>query len=313
MDILSQIPALVKWRDKKRANLLIADKLQDAGYQLRGARVRLCGTALFLKTCPDCGKSFVSSANLCRDRLCPTCEWRLSMRRFAEMCAVMQYISDDEFVDAGFLTLTVRNCEPGELRATLQQMAKDWNRMLQLRGLKRMVCGWARSLEITYNAKTRTFHPHYHVIILTRAQKSTGELQKAFRAAWARACRLDYEPITDYREIRAADKDGGTNIDNDKFAAAICETYKYAVKSDDMRDMPLSDFRALVSAIAGLRFAAFGGIIKDARRALSFKEETDDNEKEIDRDICDCGAKLTTEILRWSMRRNEYVRFSELI
>lgn len=305
MTIIAQEDALVKWTERKKTNLKIANKMFDAGFEERAKRMMFCGTRLVKSVCPDCGKSEISSANLCRDRLCPTCAWRLSLRRFADMCATMQYLNDFSSYDAGFLTLTVKNCKPEELRYTLQKLAEDWNRMMVQRGMKKIVWGWARSLEITYNPRTNTFHPHYHVIMITDTRGDTeGEIRRYFREAWANACRLSYEPITDYRYIRSK-AEGGTNIDNQEFANAILETYKYSVKSDDMKQMPLEVFRQFVAAISGIRFCSFGGAIKKARKELGYK----DTDEEIDEDVrvtCDCGAHMTQALLLWSFTDNQY-------
>lgn len=305
MNIIAQDAATVKWTEKKRNNLYIANRMIDAGFEDRGKRMMFCGTRLIKSICPECGKSEVSSANLCRDRLCPTCSWRLSLRRYADMCATMQYLNDFSQYSAGFLTLTVKNCKPEDLRDTLKKMAQDWNRMMCDRDMKRITWGWARSLEITYNPITNTFHPHYHVIMITDTRDDTeGELNAYFRLAWASACRLSYDPITDYRWITNKAK-SGTNIDNEDFTRAILETYKYSVKSDDMRKMPLDTFRQFVAAISGIRFCSFGGKIKEARRALGYK----DNDGEVDEKIrlkCDCGASMTHALLLWSFEDHQY-------
>lgn len=305
--IITESPAFVKWSEKKRSANRMADKMIDAGYEKRGLRMKFCGDFLKMKYCPDCGKSFVSSANLCRDKLCPTCAWRLSLKRFAEMCCTLQYINDIDTYNAGFLTLTVRNCAPEELKFTLGEMSKAWNRMLVGRKIKPIIKGWARSVEITYNKKTKTFHPHYHIIMLYDPEMSPGEMAKLTRKKWDDACRLDYEPITDFREIRS-NEDAGTNIDNENFVNSILETFKYAVKSDEVEQMPMNIFRALISGIDGVRMVSYGGIIKTARQALDYKkDDLEEEDTEIDISACSCGAKNMREaLLKWSFSEQQY-------
>lgn len=294
-----------KWTEKKRKNLVIADKMQDAGFFKRGLRMRDCGTFLNYKICPDCGKSFISSANLCRDKLCPTCAWRLSLKRFAEMCSTMSYLDEMDLGCAGFLTLTVKNCKPENLRYTVKKMNEDWNRMLASRKMKDVMSGWAKSLEITYNQETNTFHPHFHVIVLFEDFLGEGETQRLFRNAWSKACRLPYEPITDFRTIDRSKESLGS--DNDKIFGAILETFKYSVKDKDIEDMPLQTFRDFVVGIQGLRFVSFGGIIKKARQNLGLKEDdNDENDIEINRDKCTCGADLLKVICQWSFTEKQY-------
>lgn len=284
----------------------ISDKMIDAGFKKRGYTMRECGTFLQYKVCPDCGKSFISSANLCRDRLCPTCSWRLSLKRFAEMCQIMTKISEEDLDSAGFLTLTVQNCKPENLRYTIKKMNEDWNRMLAGRKMKSLLLGWAKSLEITYNEEKNTFHPHFHIIVLFNDFLGEGETNMIFRKAWDKACRLPYEPITDFRLIES--KKESISVDNDNVFNAILETFKYAVKDHDMENMPLQTFREFVQAIQGLRFVSFGGIIKQARQDLGIQDTEEDieNDIELSREKCNCGADLIKMIYQWSFTEKQY-------
>jgi plasmid rolling circle replication initiator protein Rep len=296
----------LKWTTKKLANILVADKLTDAGFEKRGFRMRECGTYLTYKYCPDCGKTFISSSNLCRDKLCPTCSWRLSLKRFAEMCCTINALGDYNLTCAGFLTLTVKNCKPENLKYTIKKMNEDWNRMLAGRRMRVLIIGWARSLEITYNKENNTFHPHFHVIVLFEDLIPEGELNRMFRKAWASACRLPYEPITDFRLIDRCAESMAT--DNDKIFHAVLETFKYSVKDSEMEDMPIPVFRQFVLAIQGMRFVSFGGIIKQTRRELGLRESEQDDENEIElaRDKCTCGANLLKVVCKWSFTEKQY-------
>lgn len=291
-----------KWETKKRYNIMIADKMTDAGYTKRGAAMRDCGTFLQFNICPDCGKSFISSANLCRDRLCPTCSWRLSLKRFAEMCSVMNSISEEKLQTAGFLTLTVRNCKPEYLRFTINKMNEDFNRMMANRKIKAMLSGWAKAVEITYNAKSNTFHPHFHIILLFEEFTTEKDTRIFFHDAWAKACRMGYVPITDFRMITP---EKNTTTQNEDMVKAVLETFKYSVKHDELADMPMNTFRKFVAEINGLRFVSFGGIIKEARHMLNFRDD-DDGDIEVSKDVCTCGADLIKTICRWSFSEQQY-------
>lgn len=307
MDIISQSEPLVKWSEKKKKSLKVSAKMIDAGFKSRGIRMQNCGDFINFKICPDCGKSYISSTNLCRDRLCPTCAWRLSLKKFAEMCCTLQSIEGLHSYGAGFLTLTVRNCSPQGLGMALKKMAADWNRMLQQTAIKGLFVGWARSVEITYNPKKKSFHPHFHIIVLYEELLSVGEMHEMLRKAWNKAARLDYEAITDFRAIESSD----ANLDNDGFYSAIVETFKYAVKSDDIEEMDIPTFRTFVQAIQGVRFVSYGGIIKEARRNLGYKETDDDEDIEFTKDACGaCGAELIKAVLQWSLTDGQYKKFT---
>lgn len=300
---------LQKWSEKKRNSVRVGRKMIDAGFIERGKRMEYCGHFLNMKKCPDCGHSEISSASLCRDKLCPTCQWRLSLRRFSEMCCTVSYIKDLDEYNAGFLTLTVRNCSPCDLRYTLQTMTKDWNRLMAQRWMKKIMAGCARSVEITYNPFTKTFHPHFHIITLTNPGYDEGFLRAKFNQGWQKASRLDYCPVTDFRFIKA-DEDGSGNIDDDRLTGAILETFKYATKADDLESMPLHIFRQFVTAIQGVRFTSFAGIIKEARKNLGYKDD-EETDEEITRDKCKCGKDMTLHLLQWSFAKKEYIDISK--
>ena len=305
MNSIAQEEPLVKWSAKKRESLKVSQKMIDAGFKTRGIRMQNCGDFINFKLCPDCGKSFISSTNLCRDRLCPTCSWRLSLKKFAEMCSVLSAISELHEYGAGFLTLTVKNCRPENLSFTLKKMAADWNRMLQLKFCKEHFVGWARSVEITYNEKTREFHPHFHIILLYDGKLTGGDMNFNLRKAWQKSARLDYEPITDFRVVGAE----SATLDCGAYYRAICETFKYAVKSDDLKDMPIGIFRTFVQAIQGVRFVSYGGLIKEVRKALGLRDtdEDDGNEIELSREHCDkCGSVLLQAVMQWSLTEGQY-------
>lgn len=316
MNIIAEVSPLVKWNEKKARNLRTAHKMIDAGFEERGKRMMFCGTFLTSEKCPECGKSTISSANLCRDRLCPTCAWRLSLKRYAEMCCTLQSIHDIGQYEAGFLTLTVKNCDPENLRYTIEKMAEDWHRMLCDRTVRGITIGWARSLEITYNWRTGQFHPHYHVIMLTENGGDQATLQQFFRNRWQVCARLPYEPITDYRSIesRASVR---SDIDSADFTKAILETYKYSVKSDDIEEMPLAIFRQFVTAIAGKRFCSYGGIIKKARRELGYKDndelESEDCALAGTKKVCACGGVMQQEVLQWSFTEKQYKVLADML
>ena len=318
MVIISQIPAAVKWTEKKHNSLAVASALARAGLIERAQRMKQCGRWLTVEKCPECGKSHVSSASLCRDRLCPTCAWRLNLKRFAEMMACAGLITDMGAFTPAFLTLTVRNVRADKLRETLSKMAEDWNRFINRPKTKELVRGWARALEITYNRESHTFHPHYHIILLQDSDilwmrgMTPAECQTYYRSAWKKASRLDYEPITDYREIHPKNGDSGM-CDSDKLAAAISETFKYATKSRDIEDMSAAELREYAAAISGIRMTAYGGIIKKARAKLGYHGD-DLSETDTEPHIkCTCGSDMVKMIAQWSFERGQYEFLTEFL
>ena len=300
------------WSEKKKASASVAEKMFKIGQKRRAYRMKDCARFLTVKVCPDCGRAAGSSATLCRDRICPTCQWRLSLKRYAQMCQVLGRVDDIDQYHAMFLTLTVRNCTGSNLRAQIGVMSEAWNRLLQRKPVKRILAGWARSLEVTYNKDRGDFHPHYHVILLIdpECDMSFDDLQKSFNEWWKISARLGYRPITDIRTI--------TNLvpenDNEPLKTAIAETFKYTVKDSSLLEMPLTDFARYVEAVEGKRLVAYGGVIKEARKELNIDTDAIEDDDGKAADICiDCGAGLIQDVLEWSFTEGTYKRMKEAI
>lgn len=330
-----------KWTEKKRSNIEIsrkflrlasatereAEKMHDndnpgrveveriraEAYRKRGYRMKECGRFITVSTCPDCGRSEASSATLCRDRVCPTCSWRLAAKQSAEMLQTLALINDIEDYTAAFLTLTVKNCEPDQLPAVLDMMSEAWHRMAMKKKFKELVKGTARSTEITYNAKTRTFHPHYHIILmLDCTPERLGELNAFFNEEWGKAARLVYQPITDLRLI-----ENRAMLETDKpkaelYKKAILETFKYTIKDDSLKEMPLYIFRYYVDGVQGKRLINYTGIIKEARGQLEFTEELDED-GQTSKKCPECNADMLQAVYQWSFAAGTYQRFEEIV
>lgn len=330
-----------KWTEKKKANLTIAKKflqlaaitteraerLREADngraalmerakadeYRKRGYRMKECARFITVKTCPDCGRSVASSAALCRDRVCPTCAWRLSAKRAAEMLQTLALITDLGEYTAAFLTLTVKNCEADQLGATLDMMSEAWHRMASKRQFRELVKGTARSVEITYNSETKQLHPHFHIILLLDCEQSEmGEMNRFFNSEWARAARLVYQPITDLRMIRNETilSGGSGESEAERYKTAILETFKYTIKDDSLADMPLGIFRYYVDGVAGKRLINYTGVIKTARKKLGYKEnEEEEGTEESGMKCPDCGHEMLEAVFEWSYSTKTYQRF----
>lgn len=325
MNSISQKTAAVKWGEKKKLSNRLARKMSAAGFEKRGNLMSHCGDIIGLKVCPNCGNTHIAKAQLCRDKMCPTCAWRLSIKRYAEMCKTFDAIEGMDKLLPLFWTVTVRNCAAANISQTLKSMSEDWNRLMARKTIKPLFKGWARAVEITYNRKADTFHPHYHIIVLASKKvletmfplarndkQRVAYLMPSLGAAWKEAARLDYEPITDLRAI--ASKHG----EPDNITAAILETFKYSVKSSELDQMPLGTFRCLVNGLAGKRMTAYGGVIKEARRLMCLSErdeltEADNNlEGEQQQPCTRCGSQeMRLMIFRWASNEQQYQDVAE--
>lgn len=288
-----------KWYTHKLESQRVARKMYYIDKE-RAQRMSNCADILVYNLCPDCGAWEIKKANLCRDRFCPTCNWRLSLQRYAKMTQIMQVLAEQyPSTNYSFVTLTVKNCTAENLSSVMSAMAKSWNAMLHKKEYRDgAIAGYARSVEVTYNKITKEFHPHYHVIVAWGEDDFSGRLVSNW-LSYAADQGLD-------ANIKAQCSESITTKDEgESMAGAICETFKYAVKSKQLDDMPLAQFRQLVKEIGGKRLVSFGGIFKKIAKEIGAEMEKVEDE---DTKLCrHCGnTQLDKVVYKWSFGDQRY-------
>lgn len=303
---ISTSVSIPKFSDKKAESLLVAQKLYSAGLKKRGDRIMSCNRVLKFSQCADCGHIDVVSASYCRDRLCPLCSWRLSIQRYARMRRILEVISTTEY-EFSLVTLTVKNCKSKDLSTTIAAMSAAWADVRRQRWLKDRLVGWARSLEVTYNKQTREVHPHFHVIcVWSRASEGGCEaLIKEWLLRCSRHGLVCTASAQDSQSITSAGGEGTSLI------GAICETFKYCVKSKDLLEgVPLSIVYDIATGLNNKKLIILGGIIKETAKKLSLEDIDKPDDDTSDRtSICTtCGGTHLDELIAvWSLRSNTYV------
>jgi plasmid rolling circle replication initiator protein Rep len=206
------------------------------------------------------------------------------------------------------LTLTVRNVTGEELKPTIDAMQKGWNRFTQIVGVAGVMKGYFKALEITHNVKYGaldfdTYHPHFHVLMAVKPSyfKSRYYISQAkFVELWRQAAGLDYDPVVDVRKVK-----GDT-------AGAVAEVAKYAVKPGDFIlpddwDLTIETVRLLDVALEKRRFVAFGGVMREAHKALNLDNEEDGDLIHVDDEGVD--TKEPDEILETYVWNSGYNQF----
>ncbi len=220
----------------------------------------------------DTGESRLKlrSARFCRVRHCPVCQWRRSLMWQARFLQALPAIEAAHPKARWlFLTLTVRNMPISELRASLQDMNKAWQRLIKRQEFASNVQGWIRTTEVT-RGRDDSAHPHFHCLLMVRPSYFTHNYvkQERWTDLWRECARLDYTPIVDIRTVKARLGAPGES----PLRRAVSETLKYAVKPGDMRDDWLIE---LTRQVHRLRFIASGGALKDILR------ETEETEQDL--------------------------------
>lgn len=234
----------------------------------KSERMKECAQWLAFHRKED-GTMKLHDARFCRVRLCPICQWRRSLKTFAQMSQVLDQATADgyQFI---FLTLTIRNCEASVLSDELTHILLSFNRLMKYKDVQKAVKGYYRGCEVTHNVRTDEYHPHLHVILAVRSTYFKGAVylsQERWTELWKKALQVDYTPIVDIRRCKGGSK-------------AIAEACKYAVKPSDIInfddwDMTVDTLRVLDKALEKRRFIGLGGVLKDIHKQLHLDDMED--------------------------------------
>lgn len=301
---------------KKELNIQMADKLNNVGLTKRAERMSECSKEITIKLCPECGRYEITKAKLCRDRLCPVCSWRLSLKRYSEMMNVSKdIITEYPNNQWSFMSLTVQNCAPDKLDYVLNKMSEAFNRMRQRKIYKEDILGWARTVEVTFNKEDNTLHPHYHVLLIWN--KNVNVLHQGARLLnhWVASVKdlivsIKAQNIEDIYNKDKADYDvkGEEKADID-VTKAVLESFKYTQKASQALYMPTSIFYQYAQNIARKRTVSYGGLIKKQMKKLHYNINDDMPETVEDMFICkNCGSTSLSEALyKWSFAERSYL------
>lgn len=257
------------WKGKKQRSQLMAEHLYHASddFKKKARRMSQCASVLTFNV-TDQGLK-LAQCYFCKGRLCSMCNWRRSLKIAFQNKKIVEVANERHNLKWIFLTLTVRNCKAEELKATVNDMMKAWNRFAGYKKVKEGVKGWFRALEITKNTdefitKKRywnsrkyydkqglkpgdsnpnygTYHPHFHVLMCV-APSFFGKnyiKQSEWIEFWRKAMRLDYKPVVDVRKVKPKKNVDFEAIEDDVKEAireqkAILEISKYPVKDTDI-------------------------------------------------------------------------------
>lgn len=261
---------IYKMTKEKKLNLISDSRLFDLEH--------CADTLLFMQNAE--GKKKLKSANFCRLRLCPMCQWRRSLKMFGQVKKITDKILEsDKSIRFIFGTFTIRNCDAKDLEACIDNLNKKFRYLVAssltfapAKKLKQNLLGYLKAVEVTYNTKDKTYHPHLHVIFAVRntffSSSKYYMSKKEWINLWQQALGVDYKPQTDIRAIKS-----GT-------AKAVAEVAKYPVKTAPILSLPDDEavevLKTLTFCLHKKRFVSYGGIFKTIKQELKLHDvETD--------------------------------------
>lgn len=256
--------------DMKQEYRRLAERMSDCSGRLTFERLahKIEGTIRYK----------LAGARFCKVRNCPMCQWRRSVRNLSRFHAALPAIREafpkHRFL---FLTLTVPNPKYEDLRKTVVDMNKGFQRLIQRKEWPAV--GFVKSVEVTNeeNAKTGKkrpgyAHPHFHILMMVPPSYFHHNYlsQSRWLELWREAMRD--ESITQLN-VKAVNE-------KDDLGKAVQETLKYSLKVEDALQDPEFLF-CMTRELHKMRFLSLGGIFKDMLKDM--KEVMTDDEM-IDRE-----------------------------
>ena len=275
----------------------------------------------------------LKSANFCRDRLCPLCQWRRSLKLGAQCRAVVaeadrRKIARDRAAWRWImLTLTQRNVDGPDLGAEIDRIHAAVRVLTKSPRWRAAVRGWLRVTEVTRNndyssPNYGTYHPHLHILIAVprRYFRGADYIPAAeWRAMWRTYMHLDYDPDIDVRVVTAKGQTIDATDPTQSMGAAVAEVTKYAAKpgsyliASDL-DATVDAVATLATALRGRRLCAWGGVCKEAAQALHLDSLETGDLVHIDEDATgDPAADAVSQYVayHWALGIRNYIQGQE--
>lgn len=297
-----QLVKIYKTAREKNINLITDSRLFDLEH--------CADTLLFAENAE--GKKKLKSANFCRLRLCPMCQWRRSLKMFGQVQTITDKILErDKSTRFLFATFTVKNVDAENLETCINILN---NKFLYLvsrnktfapaKKLKQNLLGYLKAVEVTYNTKDKTYHPHLHVIFAVKStffkNKQNYMTKKEWIELWQKALGVDYKPQTDIRAIK-------TNT-----GKAIAEVAKYPAKVAPILslndDEAVEVLKTLTLSLNKKRFVSYGGIFKTIKQELKLQDvETDKDLVNTDIEQQERFNAVTAVLFRYNFKFGCYI------
>ena len=289
------------WRGRKVLSLKLADIFENLGYKKSLVeRVQTCGDVLRFIQRQD-GSLKLYQAYFCKNKLCPMCNWRRSMKYSYQTSKIVdEAIKQEPKGRFLFLTLTIKNVSGNDLNKKLTLLTQSFDRLFRRAKVKKNLLGYLRSVEVTHNEDDNSYHPHIHVLMMVRPSyfqsKKDYITQKEWIDMWKQSLKVSYKPMIDIRTVKETGKG---------MRGAILEAAKYPTKPIklDVENKQVVD--DLYNGLYRKRQLGYGGLFKVIKKQLSLDDaetgdlvHTSDNAESI--------SKGTEIVAFWNASKQNY-------
>lgn len=107
--------------------------------------------------------------NACNDNLCNICNWQKAKKNKVIIANILKEAVYHHKYKLIFLRLSNTTVDCNNLDASLKQLQIANNKLLNNRTIKKPLLGYIKKLEITYNSNDKTYNPHYHILLVMKA------------------------------------------------------------------------------------------------------------------------------------------------
>lgn len=240
-----------QWGD--RAAYLMRPYISDAAY----LDMVHCGDAIEVIMHDD-GSAHLGNGWYCRQRFCPGCAWRRSLRDSRIIYGVWEQMLAQHRVPI-LVGLTIPNVSGDNLPNAVTGINRAYNRLMRL---KRYHEAWRhsiRKLEITYNQRADTYHPHLHVLIFVDPGYWRDRYinHDTLLQDWRSVTGISCITQVDVRRCTTS----GTRV------GAIAEVAKYCAKSTDYLASQ-QVFDRMYNALYHKQYITYSGACATARKQL---------------------------------------------
>ncbi|MGG7079672.1 protein rep, partial [Clostridium sardiniense] len=275
---------LDKCKDKKERNIKFKNFIKDKISERNLEYIKDCGSYLGFITNKEISIKKLVEGNFCKNRFCPFCAWRKSLKEALKIKICMEHLQKEEDQEFYFLTLTAPNIVGAELEEEIKHYNKSFKRLMQRKDVQAVVTGYVRKLEVTYSSERyitkalykkkknyydykglkigdlepnyNTYHPHFHVIISVKRndiKNNRGWIkQERWLQLWREATGNSSITQVDFKKVRDI-RDGKEAI----------EIAKYAAKDDDYLHSQ-EVFDIFYNALKGKQMIVYSGLFKEA-------------------------------------------------
>lgn len=282
------------YKTKKIKNQVFQKYVQKKVSDKNLERIQNCGSFLLFHTDERKEKKKLVHANNCENRFCPMCAYKKSRKDAMKISIMLKYLENNcQFL---FLTLTSPNVTSDNLINEIKEYNESFKRMTKLKPFMKVVIGYIRKLEITYdgekkvtkemykrkkkyydnlgikvgdpNSNYNKYHPHFHVLLAVKKSYFSGGMylkQNEWLEMWRNAKRD--ESITQV-DVRKLDMKKG-----------VAEIAKYSSKDSDYL-ITQDVFDVMYKALKGRQIITYNGVFKES--AKLYKKGDLDYLKDVD-------------------------------